>query len=137
MPSPLYQTLPIAAAAAVVIITGLLVAVRPTAMQARAAWLAPALLCILFLGWSLFAVIREGPLGFWPVHTRDAWGNQVWFDLLLGVGSAFVALAPRARALGMRLVPWFILIGCTGSVGLLAMLSRYLFLANRPSRPGA
>lgn len=74
-----------------------------------------------------------GPFGFWPEHVRNAWGNQIWFDLLLSVGMAFALLAPRARAQGMRLVPWFIAVACTGSVGLLAMGARYLFLCeNQP-----
>ena len=56
-------------------------------------------------------------------------GNQIWFDLLLSMGTAFALLAPRAKARGIRLAPWFVAIACTGSVGLLAMAARYLFLS--------
>ena len=85
-------------------------------------------LSAVFFAWSARAIILEGPLGFWPEHNRNAWGNQIWFDLLLGVGTAFALLAPRAEAQGMRLVPWFVAIACTGNVGLLAMCARYLFI---------
>ena len=94
-------------------------------------WLVPTGLAALFLGWSLYTVSAEGPLGFWANHTRNAWGNQVWFDLLLAIGTAWALLLPRARAAGMRPAPWLVLIVCTGSIGLLAMLARCLFLETR------
>ena len=130
MDSWLYQTLPMITLAGFVA-TGLLIALWPSVTNMRGAWIAPAALALLFLGWSLFAVSKGGLLGAWPEHVRGAWGNQVWFDLLLGVGSAFALLASRARTAGMRLVPWFIVIACTGSIGLLAMLARFMFLAER------
>jgi hypothetical protein len=130
MHTGLYQTLPMIALAGFVA-TGLWVSIGGRGAQMRWAWVAPAALAFLFLAWSLFAVSREGLLGVWPEHVRNAWSNQVWFDLLLGIGSAFVLLAPRARAVGMRPGPWFVAVACTGSIGLLAMLARYLFLAER------
>ena len=96
-------------------------------------WLVPAGLAALFLGWSLYTVSAAGPLGFWTEHTRNAWGNQIWFDLLLAIGTAWALLLPRARAAGMRPVPWLVLILCSGSIGLLAMLARCLYLENRKS----
>ncbi|QUD87897.1 hypothetical protein [Phenylobacterium montanum] len=130
MEHDLYQTLPLVALAGFVA-TGLFIAVRPSATKAKGLWLVPAALASLFLAWSLYVVSKEGLLAFWPEHTRNAWGNQIWFDLLLSAGSAFSLLAPRARAAGMRPVPWFIFIVCTGSIGLLAMLARYMFVAER------
>ena len=97
-------------------------------------WVIPAGFSALFLAWSLAAVISEGPTGFWPEHTRNMWGNQIWFDLLLAAGVAWFFLAPRAKALGMNIYPWLLLIVCTGSIGILAMLSRYLFLKERARR---
>ena len=127
---PLYHVLP-AVAAAAFLLAGPIVIARADAVARRAAWLVPAALSATFLGWSVRAVAIEGPLGFWPEHIRNAWGNQIWFDLLLGVGTAFALLAPRARGQGMRLTPWFVAIACTGNVGLLAMFARYLFLCER------
>lgn len=97
----------------------------------RSVWMVPAALSALFLAWSLITVVLEGPLGFWAVHTRSMWGNQVWFDLLLAVGVSWLLIVPRARALKMNLLPWMALILATGSIGLLAMTSRLLFLEER------
>jgi hypothetical protein len=91
-------------------------------------WRFPAMFCVAFLMWSFYAIATEGPTGFWPEHTRHAWGNQIWFDLLLAAGIALAFLVPQARKLGMRPLPWVILVICTGSVGLLAMTSRVLYL---------
>lgn len=129
---PTYHMLPLLAAGAF-ILAGVLAIVRAGLTSSRQAWIIPATLAPIFLAWSLNAVLREGPLGFWPEHVRNAWGNQIWFDLLLGVGTAFALLAPRARAKGMRLAPWFVAIACTGCVGLLAMAARYLFLCQAGS----
>ncbi|MCU0888779.1 MAG: hypothetical protein MUC64_12350 [Rubritepida sp.] len=95
------------------------------------AWRVPAGLALAFLGFSLAAVLAEGPLGFWPEHTRNLWGNQIWFDLLLAAGVAWALMLPRARAAGMRPLPWLPLILGTGSIGLLAMLARLLQLEAR------
>ena len=94
-------------------------------------WLFPAGLSLLFFGFSLAAVFIEGPTGFWPEHTRNLWGNQIWFDLLLAVGVGWFFMVPPARSVGMRPLPWLILIVCTGSIGLLAMLARLLYLQER------
>ena len=96
-------------------------------------WLLPASLSAVFLAWSVFALVSEGLSGVWLEHSRNAWGNQIWFDLLLAIGTAWALLLPRSRAAGMQAWPWFALIVCTGSVGLLAMLARCLFLENRRS----
>lgn len=92
------------------------------------AWLFPAGLSFAFLLFSLSSVVVEGPFAFWAEHTRNFWGNQIWFDLLLAAAIAWYFLVPRARAVGMRLVPWLALVVGTGSIGLLAMVARLLFL---------
>ena len=92
------------------------------------AWWAPAALSSAFLCFSLYAVASTGAFGFWAEHARNAWGNQIWFDLLIGVGVAWYLIVPRARAAGMRPYPWLGLVVLTGGIGLLAMLSRLLWL---------
>lgn len=99
----------------------------------RNGWMAPAALALAFLGWSLAAAAIEGPFGFWPEHVRNLWGNQIWFDLLLAVATALAFILPKARALGMRTLPWTLLVLATGSIGLLALVARMLFLAERRS----
>ena len=132
MTQSLYAVLPIVAIL-LFIGAGLTLAARSSTGR-TGSWLLAAALSGLFTAWSLYTVAAEGPLGFWPNHTSSAWGNQVWFDLLLAIGTAWALLQPRARAVGMRPVPWLILIVCTGSIGLLAMLARCLFLENRQSQ---
>ena len=94
-------------------------------------WLFPAVLALCFFAFSLRAVVTDGAFGFWPEHTRNVWGNQIWFDLLLAVGIGWCFIVPKARALRMRLWPWWFLILCTGSIGLLAMVARISYLNAR------
>jgi hypothetical protein len=94
----------------------------------RRRWLFPAALSAGFLAFSLYTVSQEGVLAFWPEHTRNLWGNQIWFDLLLAAGVGYTALAPRARAVGMNLVPWLVTVAVTGSIGLCAMFARVIQL---------
>ena len=91
----------------------------------------PATLFAAFLAFSLFAVITEGPLGFWQNHIQNAWGNQVWFDLLLAIGISWVFILPRAKAQSMRLPLWLMAICFTGCVGVLAMVARLLWLESK------
>lgn len=123
----LVQIMPWVAAACVVPAT-FTIAAQPVGTRLKNAWIFSALLCCLFVAWSLLAMINEGPLGFWVEHKRNLWGNQIFFDLLLAAGTAWTLIMPRAKALGMNVTLWLIFILCTGSIGLLAMLSRLLFL---------
>lgn len=91
-------------------------------------WMAPAALSALFFLWSLAAVVVEGPLGFWTEHTRNLWGVQIWFDLLLAVAIGWWMAVPRARALGMRPTLWLCAVLSTGCIGFLAMVARMLYL---------
>jgi hypothetical protein len=45
--------------------------------QRNNSWLFPAMLSLLFLLFSLKAIVSEGLLGFWAEHTRNLWGNQI------------------------------------------------------------
>ena len=131
MPQSMFATLP--AIAILLFIAASLALLLRQDKSRTGSWLVPAGLAVLFLGWSLYTMSVEGPFGFWPNHTRDAWGNQIWFDLLLAIGTAWALLLPRARAVGMRPVPWLVLIVSSGSIGLLAMLARCLYLEHRKS----
>ncbi len=124
MPS-LYQTLPFVAVVLAVL------AMITAGLRPLKNWLVPALVCVLFAGWSLYTIAVEGPMGFWAVHSLNAWGNQVLFDLLIAISIGWVLILPRARAAGMPIWPWLALILCTGCVGLSAMLARCLYLENR------
>ena len=94
-------------------------------------WTVPALAAAAFLGWSLYTVAEEGLAGVWAEHTRNAWGNQIWFDLLIAIAIGWTLLLPRARAAGMSTWRWLALICATGCIGLAAMLARCLYLESR------
>lgn len=119
------------AAAGAFVICGLIIVGRAGGKPAKSDWMFPALFGLAFFGWSVFAIINEGPTGFWPEHVRNLWGNQIWFDLLLAVTAAWVVMAPRAKGLGMNVYLWFLLSASLGSIGLMAALSRFLFLKAR------
>lgn len=122
----LFDILPLVAglATAAFVLT-LALRARPLGPQA---WLIAAVLGAGFAGWSLFAIATEGPFGFWTEHVRNAWGVQIWFDLLLAAGCALVFMVPEARRLGMRPLPWVVFVLCSGAIGLMAMLARILYL---------
>ncbi|MDE2487387.1 MAG: hypothetical protein KGO51_08315 [Alphaproteobacteria bacterium] len=132
MQPSLYEVLPWIAALGFVLLGVMHALGRP---PLRGAWIAPATLAGVFLGWSLFTIVQNCVTAVWVEHTRNAWGNQIWFDLLLATGLAMVLLFPRARAVGMHPLPWFLLVAASGSVGLYAMLARCMFLEERhPAR---
>jgi hypothetical protein len=103
-------------------------------VRVRNAWWLPAAGSLAFLLFSLHAVAAGGPFGFWTEHTRNAWGHQIWLDLLLAIAVAWSFVVPRAKALGMRPAPWLALVVCTGCIGLLAMTARLLYLRDRVER---
>lgn len=94
-------------------------------------WMLPACVAFVFALWTGVAAFVEGPTGFWPEHTRNLWGNQIWFDLLLAAATALTLMVPRGRAVGMRTVPWTLFVLTTGSIGLLAMYARITYLEAR------
>lgn len=78
-------------------------------------------------------IFAEGPIGFWTEHTRNKWGNQIWFDLLLAVGAAWSLIVPQAKQADMRTPAWLFAIVCTGSIGLLAIVARLNYLRLKES----
>ncbi|MEO0398829.1 MAG: hypothetical protein AAF224_05325 [Pseudomonadota bacterium] len=126
---PLIQLAPLIAIAALVVVA--LVIMTSSGKPRRQSSVFPAILSLLFLAWSVVTIIVEGPLGFWTEHTGDLWGNQIWFDLLIAIGIGWFFIVPPAKALGMRLPLWLVFIICTGCIGFLAMLSRFLYLREK------
>ena len=115
-------------------IFAVLAVARGGEMAPRALWVAAAGLGALFFAFSLVTVTREGLLQFWVNHTTDMTGNQVWFDLLIAVTLSFYLLAPRARAVGMKLMPWAIAVILTACIALLPMLARVIWLEQRAAK---
>ena len=126
---PIEQWAPALAAGAFILT---LITIAIAGGQSRSGiWMLPASLSAVFFAWSAWAVFSEGLFGFWTEHTRNKWGVQIWFDLLLAAGVAYGLIAADAKKLGMHLFPWAIAIMCTGSVAILAMAARFLFLREK------
>lgn len=137
MPQSVYAILP-ASAALGLLLAFVVMAAKPN--LGPRAWIVPAILSILFFALTVDVVAKAGPLGFWNEHLRGPWGAQIWCDLLLAAGVATALLLPRARAVGMRPIPWMLAVLASGSIGLLAMTARCLFLEARlitPSKESA
>ena len=120
-----------AAAAAAFVVTGIGAALGTRRAGRPGRWLVPAVLAAVFFAGSLIPVRTGGMLGFWGEHTRNDWNNQIFLDLLLCGGCAYFLLLDRARRVSMRVLPWFLAIATLGSIGLLAMVARVLFLEER------
>jgi len=96
-------------------------------------WILPVVLGGLFLLFSVITVAREGLLQFWLNHTTNFTGNQVWFDLIFAIAIGFYLIAPRARAVGMPLMPWAVAVIATACIALLPMLARVIWLEQKSS----
>ena len=122
----------IPAIAALVVLGSMAAAsLAPAGRTKPSQWRIPAGLAALFFVASLQAMASGGMFGFWTEHVRNDWGNQIFVDLLLCAGSAYFLLLPRARAVGMTPLLWLAGIAALGSIGLLAMLARVLYLEAR------
>ena len=84
-----------------------------------------------FGAFTAVTIAKEGVLLVWTNHTQNLWGVQVWWDLLCAVVLAVFLIAPRARAAGMRIIPWTLFVAATASIGLLAMVARLFWLEAR------
>ena len=129
----LVEFLPWAAGLSFIAVCGFVALGEPG--RVRNAWMLPAALSAAFAAWSVATAGIEGPTSFWTEHTRNMWGNQIWFDLLLAAGTGWVMLAHQAKGLGMRLLPWLVLIVSSGSIGLLAMAARILYPKQTRTEP--
>ena len=118
----------VSSTAGILLITFMIYHVHATGKRKRKTWIVPALLSALFLGYSVQTMITEGPLGFWETHVSSLWGTQIWVDLLLAIGIGWYFAVPKAKALGMRVAPWILVILATGCIGFLALLSRIMYL---------
>jgi hypothetical protein len=95
------------------------------------AWLVPAVVAVPVLIWTGIAIAEEGLFGFWPMVVGSPWGLQVWLDRLVSVTAAFFLLQNRARAAGMKSEVWVLGVIFAGSIGLLLMLARTLYLERK------
>ena len=87
-----------------------------------------------FGAFTAVTIAEEGVVLVWTNHTQNLWGVQVWWDLLCAVVLAVFLIAPRARAAGMRMIPWILFVGATASIGLLAMVARLFWLEARTEK---
>ena len=99
--------------------------------KVQESWRLAALLAVGFVAFSLIPILQTGYFGFVPVHSRELWGLQVWYDLVAAVTIALVFILPRAKAAGMRTMPWVFAVAGTGSLALLPMVARLFWLEGR------
>lgn len=82
-------------------------------------------------GFGAFTAVQiwqEGVMMFWTNHSQNLTGTQVWWDLIICAMVALFFVAPRARKVGMNVPLWAVFVGCTASIGLLAMIARLFWL---------
>jgi hypothetical protein len=94
----------------------------------------------LAAGFAAFTTVTIASEGVFPVilnHTSNLWGVQVWWDLLFALTIAYFLILPRARAQGMNLPLWTVLILATASIALLAMCARLFWLEQAQARAQA
>ncbi len=94
-----------------------------------------AMLAAGFAGFTAITIAAEGVFPVILNHTSNLWGVQVWWDLLFSLGIAYVLILPRARAQGMNLPLWTVLILATASIALLAMCARLFWLERAEAKP--
>jgi hypothetical protein len=92
------------------------------------AWLVPMAFGVVITGLTGYAWYTEGPDGLWQMIGGSAWGLQFLSDRLMSTAAAFFLLQNRARAAGMKSETWVLVVIFTGSIGLLFMLARTVYL---------
>ncbi len=100
------------------------------AKPAKGNAIAAAIVCALFFGYTAVQIWSEGIIMFFTNHSANMTGLQVWWDLVMSVLIAFFFILPRARAAGMNVIPWAMVVATTASIGLLAMCARLFWLEN-------
>lgn len=103
--------------------------------NARTAWPILFVLSAVFLVFSLYVVAQHGFAGLIEAHEVNLWAAQVFIDLVLAACLALFLIAPRARSVGVRMLPWTVLTLLTGSIGLYALVARVLYLEAQGSAP--
>lgn len=94
-------------------------------------WLVPAAMFAAFAAWTCVALLREDLHTLWSMVSGSFWGVQLWYDFLISLTAAFFLLQNRARAAGMKSEIWVLLVIFTGSIGLMLMLARTLYLERK------
>ena len=91
---------------------------------------------MLSAGFGAFTAVQiwqDGVEMFWTNHVQNLTGTQVWWDLIICAMVALFFVAPRARKVGMNVPLWALFVGCTASIGLLAMVARLFWLESAQS----
>ena len=84
-----------------------------------------ALVASTLLAFSLYTAVivaGHGYLGFLELAWRDPWGGQMLVDLVIALGLFAEWMRRDARAHGLPVWPYLLLISTAGSIGPLAYL---------------
>ncbi len=94
-------------------------------------WLLPATACALFSLYTVFPILREGPMGLVSAVTHSLWSVQVALDLVFAASLALMFAAPEARKYNINVVPWVIATAMIGSIALFAFTARIFYARSR------
>ena len=94
-------------------------------------WAVAAFIGAVFFAYTLVQIAQEGVVMFFTNHSANLTGLQVWWDLVMATLLDIFFILPRARAVGMNVIPWALLVGTTASIGLLAMCARLFWLETK------
>ncbi len=80
------------------------------------------LILVAFSVYTFAVVFEHGYTGFLILAWNDAWGGQVFIDLVIALTLFLVWMLGDAREEGLPALPYAALILTTGSIGALAYL---------------
>lgn len=126
MPTALTPLLALFAGGFIAVLIAIAVLVRQGRKVGSAAL--AAALCGGFAAYTAGTIYSDGLLPILANQSTNMWGVQVWWDLLIAITLGLFLIAPRARAQGMNLPLWTVLVVATASIGLLAMAARLFWL---------
>lgn len=90
---------------------------------------------IAFTAFSTVVVAQHGYFGFLELAMSDAWGGQVFLDLVIALTLFFGWMLGDARARGISAWPYAVLIFTLGSIGALGYLIHRTAKQLRASSP--
>lgn len=94
-------------------------------------WMAVAAAWLVFSLYTTVVMIKGGLLSLLTIPAAHPWGLQLIFDLFTALIVAMAFIAPKARRVGVPVVPYVLATLVLGSVGLLAFVTHVEWAAER------
>ena len=87
-----------------------------------------------FTAFSLYAAVKEGPLGFVPNADSSLWYIQVFLDLCIAATFGARWLYRDAKSRGLNPIPWLVALPFIGSIAILGYVVFRPSEARQPER---